>query len=344
MPKTLLLLALLSLYACQAQTENEAPEAETPPYTPQIAPNSFLNYNQIDQVVRRMHQDRHGNYWFAAQAGAFRYSNDTLHLFENTLNEHGQGVTVHDLTEAPDGTIWLATTGGVSSIQGDVVTNYYTTDGLPHSDAWTITADRTGTIWIGTYGGLCYFRNGTFTPIELPEGKRDTTVGVSSTRMINNILEDRNGTLWVSSNAGLFTVKNYVPTRAPQHKVFQTPYLNILFEDREGGLWITDKAGLYLLKNDHVTNITAGKMELGKGIGSVAQDQDGTIWFVANQHHLYRYNGQAITEFQKAPDNPGPVIFQIYLDQQDRLWFVGFGGVYRLENGEFVHVSANGPW
>lgn len=83
---------------------------------------------------------------------------------------------------------------------------------------------------------------------------------------------------------------------------------------------------------------------MGKGIGSVAEDKEGNIWFVCNQHSLYKYDGEEIIEFEKSAKNTGPVVFKIYKDQKDRMWFVGYGGAYRLEAGQFVHVTRDGPW
>ena len=87
-----------------------------------------------------------------------------------------------------------------------------------------------------------------------------------------------------------------------------------------------------------------GKLEKGKGIGSIAEDGAGRIWFVSNQHFLYTYYQGEIIEFEKSEENKGPVVFKIYKDQDQRLWFVGFGGAYRMEDGNFVHVSKHGPW
>ena len=100
----------------------------------------------------------------------------------------------------------------------------------------------------------------------------------------------------------------------------------------------------YNLKENTANNIADGKIEIGKGIGSIAEDKDGKIWFVSNQHHVYTFDGKDLKEFQKPEDNKGPVVFQIFKDQDDRLWFVGYGGAYRLENRNFLNITKNGPW
>lgn len=224
------------------------------------------------------------------------------------------------------------------------MTNYYESDGLISNDVWSIAADKNGRIWIGTIDGVCVFNGQEFTKFVLPEGKVDSTLGISSTRMVHSIFEDSNGTLWFSSNAGLFSYANNALINVSEKAGFKTNFVNEVFEDKDGELWVSTKKGLYKLTKNKAENITKEKIEVGKGIGSIAEDKDGKIWFVSNQHHLHAYDGNELIEFQKSEDNKGPVVFQIFKDQANRLWFVGFGGVYRLENGKFINIRTNGPW
>jgi len=305
--------------------------------------NNYLN-DQISQVVRTVFQDSRGNIWFGTQNGAFRLTDKSLIHIDGIKSEPGKGVTIKDITEDKDGTIWFGHSDGISSVKGETVINYYESDGLISNDVWCIAADTNGRIWIGTIEGACVFNGQEFIKFELPEGKIDSTVGVSSTKMIHNILKDSKGKLWFSSNAGLFSYSNNKLIDVSGTVGIQTNFVNILFEDKSGGLWISTKVGLYNLKENIANNITDGKIEIGKGIGSIAEDKDGKIWFVSNQHHLYTFDGKDLKEFQKSEDNKGPVIFQIFNDQDDRLWFVGYGGAYRLEYRNFLNITKNGPW
>ena len=124
----------------------------------------------------------------------------------------------------------------------------------------------------------------------------------------------------------------------------QTNFVNEIFEDSRGKIWVSTKQGLYTLAENKAINITEGKIETGKGTGSIAEDKEGKIWFVSNQHYLFVYDGKELKEFQKSDDNKGPVVFQIFKDRQSRLWFVGAGGAYRLENEKFINITKEGPW
>ena len=120
--------------------------------------------------------------------------------------------------------------------------------------------------------------------------------------------------------------------------------LQEIIESEKEGYWISTKEALYKLVGNRLENITAQVPEVGKGIGSISEDKNGNLYFVFDQHYLHIYDGKEITEFEKPEDNKGPVVYQIYRDQMDRLWFLGFGGAYRLENGKFLNITKHGPW
>jgi ligand-binding sensor domain-containing protein len=333
---TLILATTISF--CQAQ-ENKNNAGSTSMQT--VMQNAtFLNrpLEQISQVVRMMFQDSKGNIWFGAENGAWKLTGQTLMHIDGIKSESGQVVTIKDIAEDGDGTIWLGHTDGISSIKGETVNNYYESDGLISNDVWGVTITNDGKVWIGTIAGACVFDGKTFVNFELPLGIRDTTVGVSSDKMINKIYQDRTGKIWIASTAGLFSYSNNELTCVSKKRE------NIGFEDKAGVLWITSKDGLFTLNNGVTKKITASIPDIGKGIGSIAEDKDGKIWFVVNQHFLYTYDGKEVTEFKKSADNKGPVVFQIFKDQSERLWFVGFGGAYRMENGRFINITKEGPW
>jgi ligand-binding sensor domain-containing protein len=335
------------IYACHGQESNGGIRNVVSPgeieYKNPALQINQLNH-QISQVVRIVFQDSRGDLWFGTQNGAYRYNGDSFIHIDRIQSESGKDVTIKDIAEDKYGRIWFGHTDGISRVDGELVTNYDESDGLINNDVWCITADVNGHIWIGTIDGPCVFNGREFTHFELPEGKIDSTLGVSSTKMIHSIMEDRKGTLWFSSNAGLFSYSNHKLIDVSDQVGIQTDFVNKLFEDKNGELWVSTKKGLYHLKENKVYNITADKIEVGKGIGSIAEDKEGNIWFVANQHDLYIYDGKKLSEYQKSEENKGPVIFQIYRDQDDRLWFVGYGGAYRLENGKFLNITKNGPW
>jgi len=299
---------------------------------------------QISQVVRTIFQDSKGDIWFGTQNGAFRLRNKKLIHFDGIKSETGKGVTIKDITEDKNGKIWLGHTNGVSCVDEEKYTNYYQSDGLISNDVWSIASDSVGKIWIGTVEGVSVFDGQEFANFELPEGFIDPTRGVSSTKMVHCIMEDYKGTMWFCSNAGLFSYSDNTLINISEKVGMQTNFVNKIIEVNKGEFWVSTKEALFKLKNNELTNITKEKLEVGKGIGSLAEDNKGNVWFVSNQHFLYTFDRKEIKKIKKTENNKGPVVFQIYKDQDNRLWFVGYGGAYRLENGKFINITQNGPW
>ena len=346
----LVIFIALVINSCNRQEKkNELQNVPSERYIDGNKPNRnsllFTNLNnQISQVVRTVFQDSKGVFWFGTQNGAFKLIGNSLIHIDKIKSKSGKGVTIKGITEGKDGKIWFGHTDGISSVDREIVINYYESDGLISNDVWCISADNKGEIWIGTIDGVCIYNGIEFTNFELPEGKVDSTRGISSTKMVHSIKEDSKGTLWFSSNAGLFSYLNGMLINVSDKVGIQTNFVSEIFEDKRGELWISTKKGLYNLRENKITNITEGKIKDGKGIGSIAEDKDGNIWFVSNQHFLYTYDREKLIEYQKLEENKGPATFQIYKDQDDRLWFVGFGGAYRLENEKFLNITKNGPW
>lgn len=298
---------------------------------------------QISEVVRTLLQDSKGNIWFGTQNGAFRLTKDTLIHIDGIKSALGKGVTIKDITEDKNGVIWFGHTDGLSSIDGEKVSNYYESDGLISNDVWCISSDNEGKIWIGTIEGICVFDRKNFVNFELPEGKIDTTLGVSSTKMVHSILKDSKGTMWFSTNAGLFSYSKNRLKNVSDKVGIPTNFVSKIVEDKKGGFWVSTSAGLFHLKGNTLTNITEKHFEESKGIGSLMVDSKGDIWFNCSRS-IYRLRDEKLTLYRIVEGDYGPLTFQIYEDQQSRLWFVGYGGAYRLENETFKNITQNGPW
>ncbi len=344
--KSLIIILLTTLVvSCKGQHHrNDA--ANTPIKAPTETQNSFMLYKpkeQISGVIPAILQDSKGNIWFGTQNGVFKQTGDSLIHIDSIKDELGKGVTVEDIAEDKDGRIWFAHRDGISSIDGTLVTNYYKSDGLISNDTWCIETDVNGNVWIGTIEGACIFDGQKFTKFDLPEGQKDTTLAISSTKMVHNIFEDSKGTIWFSSNAGLFSYTNKKLKNISEELGIPTNFVSKIVEDKKGGFYVSTSIGLFHLKGNILTNISEEHFNERKGTGSVIVDHKGDVWFNCGRS-IYSLSGDNLTEYRIEEGNYGPLTFQIYEDQQKRLWFVGFAGAYRLENGRFINITKDGPW
>lgn len=298
---------------------------------------------QISGVVRTVFQDKKGNFWFGTQNGLCRKNQNGLVYFDlkDSIN---QRVTVHVILEDKTGNIWIGYGGGIAKYDGEFFTVFHEKNILTSSSLWSMTMDSKGVLWIGTTHGVFTFDGEALTTFKIPEGKIDSTRGVSTAKMIHSIIEDTNGRMWFGTNGGVYIYDGTTLTNFSDKDGLQSDYVYQIMEDSKGNFWITTSKGLFEYDGNFLINRTQSLSENHKDVGCVFEDKSGTIWFTANKRDIYSYNGETFQKNQIKEEEFSPLPFQIYQDQQGRLWFVGFKGAYRLENNKFINITRFGPW
>jgi ligand-binding sensor domain-containing protein len=332
----LFFLVTIILLSCSAK-DGELESQRRP-----LSGSHYGGSDQISQVVRMMFQDSKGNLWFGTQNGAFKLQGDSLVNIGEIKGQRGNPVTIKDIVEDKGGVIWFGHTDGVSSLDGDAVTNYYESDGLISNDVWCLEATRDGKIWIGTIKGACVFDGHDFTPFALPEGTIDTTLGVSSAQMVHSIMEDSQGRMWFCTNAGLLSFTRNTDSVSSLEGI-ETSFVNDIIEDGSSGYWISTSVGLYYLKGGMLVNVSRKHFDEPTGTGSMVLTSSGDLWFNCRRD-IYKLSGDSLCKYRIADGDFGPLTFQIFEDQKKHLWFVGYGGVYRMEDQAFINVTRQGPW
>ena len=299
--------------------------------------------NQISGVVRTVFQDKKGNYWFGTQNGVCRKDQRGLVYFD-LKDSNGQSVTVHVITEDKVGNIWIGFGGGIAKYDGVYFTVFHQKDILTSSGLWSMIIDTKGTLWIGTTNGVFTFDGEALIPFEIPEGKIDPTKGVSTTKMVHSIIEDSNGKMWFGTNGGAYIYDGKTLKNISKKDGLLSDFVHQIIEDSKGNYWFSTSQGLFEYDGRSLINRSKSLYKTDEGVGCILEDKKGTIWFTANRRDIYSYKDKKFTKIYIEVENMGPLPFQIYQDQQDRLWFVGFKGAYRLEKDSFVNVTRNGPW
>lgn len=299
--------------------------------------------NQISGVVRTVFQDSKGNYWFGTQSGLSRYDSDGLIYFD-LKNQLSQGVTVHVILEDKSGVIWIGYGGGIAKYDRGYFTNYHEKDILTTGGLWSMLMDSKGTLWIGTTQGVFTFDGEAFTPFHIPEGKVNPDLGVSTAKMIHYIMEDSKGKMWFATNGGAYVFDGKKLKNITEKDSTISNFINQISEAKDGKFWIATSNGLFQYDGIAIRNVTETILGKNVGVGCILEDKSGLLWFTANKREIYNYNGTTFSKLQIQEGDFTPFPFQIYQDNRDRIWFVGFKGAYRLENNKFVNINRNGPW
>lgn len=299
--------------------------------------------NQISGVVRTVFQDKKENYWFGSQNGLCRKDQNGLVYFD-LKDANGQSVTVHVILEDHIGNIWIGFGGGIAKYDGAYFTVFHQKDILTSSGLWSMTIDKKGTLWIGTTNGVFTFDGEALIPFEIPESKIDPTKGVSTTKMVHSIMEDSKGNMWFATNGGAYVFDGKKLKNISKKDGLLSDFVHQIIEDSKGNYWFSTSQGLFEYDGRSLINRSENLYKTDEGVSCILEDKNGAIWFTANRRHIYSYKDKKITKIHIEVGDMNPLPFQIYQDQQDRLWFVGFKGAYRLEKDSFVNVTRNGPW
>lgn len=178
-------------------------KAETQPEYRNSVHDKDYQGNQISGVIRTVFQDRKGNFWFGTQSGLCRHDKNGLVYFA-LKDFNGQKVTVHVIIEDKIGNIWIGYDRGIAKFDGNYFTMYYEKDEKKIGGLWSMTMDKKGVLWVGTTQGVYTFDGEKFSPFEIPEGKINHNVGISTSKMIHSIIEDSKGKMWFATNGGVY--------------------------------------------------------------------------------------------------------------------------------------------
>lgn len=382
--KYLTLSIFITVTSCTGQNQNNTrvdtvpPKADpdnrsnnSPPAQPLIGPVSFQDPSiQISPFVRRIWQDRQGNFWFGTNGdGVIRYNGDSLTYF--SFNQGFNGLAVRAILEDQQGNIWFGTEAGISrytpAASGKAIgnfTNYTQADGLIHNDVWSMITDRKGIIWIGTLQGVSRFNGKTFTTFDLPETKPDYSRGVTSARIAHSIMEDSRGRIWFGTNGGAYI---YDPLLGPDSLLNLSVKdglchntVNSILEDDHGNFWFaTHHNGVCRWNGKSFTHFTPEDGVHGTEVWSLFKDQDGNIWFPTEGFGIFRYNSshtaetneEVFTNFGESDGLISKAIQCIFQDKEGRIWCGGWLGLYRYDPSStassalpFVNLTKNVPW
>jgi len=121
----------------------------------QMAHKSWTVRDGAPSNVRDALDGPDGLLWLATDKGLFRFDGDTFHHYVPAAGYSLLSEQIFCLARGPDGSMWVAyALGGVSKIQGGVVTNFSSNAGLGTGQIRSIDVDQEGTVWLGGTDGL----------------------------------------------------------------------------------------------------------------------------------------------------------------------------------------------
>ncbi|MFY2764669.1 ligand-binding sensor domain-containing diguanylate cyclase [Arenimonas sp. MALMAid1274] len=229
-------------------------------------------------------------------------------------NQLPQG-TVLSIAQRADGSIWLATYGGLvhhSGAEFDTIDPRVAPE-LKSSAITAVGADPDGTLWVGTLNGGLYRRNGRgLEPVPLPEGIES----------VFGIVTDRDGALWLTTNAGVVRIEQGQARLLDTRDGFPPRgFYRAIVADPTGGVWIAaDGLGVVRWQAGQVQVYDEAQGLPTQAVYSLAIDARGAAWVGTQSGPAYFSEGR----FRRDPrlaSLDDRRIYSLYGDRDGNLWF-----------------------
>ena len=251
------------------------------------------NYNQKKNVltelldgvrIRSIKADSVGNLWLCTYSsdsdyGLICYHGDgTYQIF----NEESGMVSskIRTMTELSDGTIAVASSGGVNLIKdGRVTETYDENDGISNTEILSISEGENGSIYFGSDGGGLYIvKNGSLKCLGLDDGLKS--------QVIMQLHKDpQRDVYWVLTGNSIAYMKD-----EKIHTLSNFPYSNNfdMQFDNQGGIWVLSSNGVYFVNGDNLLSdeeLVYSFYDIRNGLPSIATansrnyiSPDGTLY------------------------------------------------------------------
>ncbi len=294
------------------------------------------NSNLIDNDVQAIAQDPSGNMWFATMGGVSKFDGTTwTNYTSSTTNLNGN--TIRDIIAKGNGDIWVAidnnfvTGGGIFSFNGTSWTDR--TSNITNLYLKAVFTQNGGTTWAGgQFEGLCE-RSGTNWT------KYTTTEGLVADNVME-ICEDLSGNIWVATTGGVSkyngtTFTNYT---AANGLITNGSLVLSIACGPDGVIWTGSQKGFSdgggISRFDGTTWTTYYSQSKYWTIEAIKPVNAYYCWFGTGTtlpDGARIFNQSTFTTVNV--NNSGLVnnnINDIFIDNQNRVWFATDGGISLL--------------
>ena len=315
---------------------------------------------QIAQYPGAPFEDRNGNLWFATVLeGVFRFDGKE---FVNFTKKDGLGSDmIRNIVQDDDGTIWIATTNGLTKYDGASFTMMTKYGGIKskagfsehgfHRDLWDILIDKRGELWITTMDGVFQFDGDKFSRFPMPVIATKKKFEFTP-KMVYCVYEDKDGDLWFGTDGAGVVRYNGKTTVVYTSEADGLSSDNVckIYQDSRGDYWFgTSNGGVSRYDGNTFTTHLRNK-EYSKHTGwgrfmSIFEDRQRNVWFGASQTGggVYRYDGNSFVYLSEKDGLGTGGVPSIREDRSGNIWFGTTTGVYYLDGEKFINFTKNNP-
>ena len=156
--------------------------------------NWFVSDGLIQEHMNGISVNPDNDIWIGCPWGLsfLDVSTDIITKYLSSSNDFG---VLNSIYSNSDGTVWLASSTGITHFNGSTITHLSTADGLIANNCRVITKDGSGNIWVGTSDGVSMWNGTSFTNY--------TTADGLSQNYISELSIASNGDIWAMTQGAV---------------------------------------------------------------------------------------------------------------------------------------------
>jgi signal transduction histidine kinase/ligand-binding sensor domain-containing protein len=297
----------------------------------------------------RLLRDSDGGLWIGTMGGGL------VHVHQGRTDVFAQsdglsGDSISALFEDHEGSVWVATTGGLDRFRSLAVATFSVHQGLSGVPSGAVLAAKDGSLWLGTYHGLSEWSDGRTTVYgesstsgSAQRGRvREIAVQGLRSHELFSLFQDDRGRIWVAANGGIGYLEKdrFVPVAGVPGGIVYS-----IAEDNRKNLWIANlDLGLLRLTAQGSTAQRIPWSRLGHrdpAMALAADSVQGGLWLGFFQGGVaYLRDGQIRASYGVADGLGGGVVNGLQFDHEGNLWAATEGGLSRLKNGRVATLNS----
>ena len=279
-------------------------------------------------AVTAFFEDREGNLWIGRIGGVEELADGAV-----VTSSRAQGLPgddVKSVAAAPDGTIWTATRGGVTSL--GVV--HPLSGRVSTASVLSVVAAHDGSLWVGTAdAGLIHVEPKFTTSYTTRDGLPADT--------IYSLFEDSHHTIWVGTFAGLTRVVNQKIDPNEKLRSIVHESVSAITEASDGSIWVGmhERGVARIQPTGSVDMFTTGQGLSSNAVLAIRQDSTGAIWIGTMGGGLNRFKNGRFAVIRSKQGLQDDSVFAILEDRRGNLWMSSNKGIFRANVAQMNAVA-----
>ncbi|QDE37719.1 hypothetical protein FIV34_00155 [Luteibacter pinisoli] len=294
------------------------------------------------QMIKGLFLDTDGSMWLSYYFGGVTHvSGERIETYKNSLPPG----TVFAFAKTPDGVLWAASAGGLSTYAHGAWHPVDSEHGYDGSALRALSQSKDGRLWITTVTDRSYvlsLGSSHFEPVDqdtvrtqlrgLPASLPVSLLDADPTPFI-----DSAGALWLPSDKGIQRYRWSAGAGEPPVREDFTPAdglsdgtVSAFFEDRDSNIWVATALGIDQFRE---SRITPHEVDDHLFMPAIAFDNDGDAW-VGTTWGAYRLTPDS-TRFPEL----GQYFSCVARDRLGNVWMAGQSGLFHIVRGKISRIT-----